>query len=396
MLFLNKAFRAFLKERQEAGQDFLALVANPARGTKNEKFAVAIKGLERLYDQANKPEDSYEMAATQLAEPIFKPGSFEPDRWLNPKHARKGHVGRVLKRFPQFRHELEGILYAIDYFARSSLPTTTLPSTGSPERYDTLLQNVQSNHKAVKEKHAKRIEQILRVQQQQLPEAQHGRRAAIRKVLGTGQWQKEDWTDENLRLYLDVVHAWNCTINRNIAPEAGSLYETTEDIPLSTYQRVVTDAIGWFRAGPMPATGLSDRIRLFLSWDPLDADWKKIAFIVRETQETARKLQAALKARNQEDCAEALDEHASRIADYVSPIQPKDIPEYVWWISKTVLSAMDNAPAELVDFFQEFMRGLPYARALMHARLVVNTLKGAGREILPLPSQGGSEPLHRA
>ena len=48
------------------------------------------------------------MAGAQMAEPVFQGGSFEPDKWLNPKHARKGHVGRVLKRFPQFRQELEG------------------------------------------------------------------------------------------------------------------------------------------------------------------------------------------------------------------------------------------------------------------------------------------------
>ena len=373
-LFLDREFRSFLNKNRS----FLALVADPVRGTKNQKFAIAMKGIERATDQANKPADSYEMAVTQLGEPIFRAGSFDADKYLKSRHGREGQVGRVIKRFPQYRRELRGLLHAVDYFSRSPLPDTTMPSTASPERYDTLLQNAQ---KVLGGPRAKRIEEILHIQEQ-LPEAQQGRRAAIRKVLGTGQWQKETWTRRNLRLYLDVVHAWNCAINRGIAPEAGTLYESSEDLPLSTYERSVTDTVDWFRAGPMPSGGLSDPIRRFLSWDPLDADWKHIAFIVNETQESARKVQASLKAGNTEDRANALATHASKIAEYLVNVPTKEVPKWVWWIAKAVGEGFNLFPSEAVDVVTEITRGAPHAYASFRHKSVINTITRAGSRLL--------------
>ena len=201
-------------------------------------------------------------------------------------------------------------------------------------------------------------------------------------MLGSGEWHKENWTPENLRLYLDVVHAWNCAINRSVAPAAGTLYESRDDIPLSRYQRSVTDMVAWFRAGPMPSTGLSDRIRRFLSWDPLNADWRDIVIIARGTQETAQKLQASLKTGNTEDRAEAFAEHASEIAGYLTHIPTIDVPELVWWVAKNVASAWDAFPSELVDVAQEATRSAPYGYASIQRKLVVNTLTNAGSELL--------------
>src|SRR5262249_3705303 len=82
-LFLDRRFRGFLREKQ----DFLALSAEPVRGSSNEKFAIAMKGLERLTNQANKPEGSFEEAVTQMSEPIFRVGSFDSDKFLDFKHA---------------------------------------------------------------------------------------------------------------------------------------------------------------------------------------------------------------------------------------------------------------------------------------------------------------------
>lgn len=377
-LFLDRGFKAFLKEKQ----NFLALVADPVRGAKNGNFAIAMKGIERLTNQANKPADSFEMAITQLGEPIFRAGNFDSDRYLNPRNNRKGHVGRVIKRFPEYSRELTGLLHVVDYFSRSPLPTTTMRSTGVPERYDTILENAQKNHQVVSEHQTKRIQEILRIQQEHLPDGQQGRRAAIRKILGTGRWHQEHWTPENLRLYLDVVHAWNCAINRSIAPEAGTLYESRDDLPLSRYERSVTDKIGWFRAGPMPSTDLSDRIRRFLSWDPLDADWKLIATIVRGTEKSADELQAALKTGSVEDRTAAITEHASKIADYLVDVTIKEVSEWVWLIAKTVGAVTDTVDSELVDFAEEATREAPYAYASIRRKLVVNTITNAGSELL--------------
>jgi hypothetical protein len=373
-LFGDRHFRTFLKEKN----DFLALVADPARWASG-KFAIAIKGIERLHDQANKPEDSYEMAVTQLGEPIFRPGAFDADKYLNPRNEGKGRVGRVIKRFKkEYGCQLKGLLHAVDYFSRGPLPTTTMSSKRSPERYDTLLRSAQ---KTASEEHAKRIQKILDIQEQKLPEKQHGRRAAIRKLLGTGQWHHEHWKDEDLRLYLDVVHAWNCAINRNIAPEAGTLYESRGDIPLSRYERTVTDTVGWFRAGPMPSSDMSDHIRHLLSWDPLTSDWKHIAHIVNRTQKTAEKLQAALNTGNMGERAEALRVHASEIAEYLPHVPPIEIPRCVWAIAKTVTTPWDGL-SEVVDVAEKFADEAPYDYAIAQQKLIVNTLRKAGTKLL--------------
>jgi hypothetical protein len=132
----------------------------------------------------------------------------------------------------------------------------------------------------------------------------------------------------------------------------------------------------------MPSTGLSDRIRRFLSWDPLNTDWKHIAFIARGTEKSAKELQASLKTGNTEDRAEALAAHASNIADYLINVPTKDVPELVWWIAKVVVSAEDAFPPELLDIVRESAPNVPYAYASFRRKLVVNTLTNAGSQLL--------------
>jgi hypothetical protein len=398
-LFLDRKFRHFLKERQEKNrEDFFALVADPVRGAKDEKFAIAMKGIERLTDQADKPPDSYEMAVSKLGEPIFHAGCLDADRYLDPKHSEKGQIAKVIKKFPQYRKGLRGLLHALDHFSKGSLPTTTTQPAGSPGRYDTLLQKVQNEDGILNEPQANRIQEILRIQQQ-LPDAQHGRRAAIRHALGTGPWQAETWKPEKLRLYLDVIHAWNCAVNRRIAPEAGTLYESRDDLPLSRYERYITDTADWLRVGPMPLSGpsevwvaaLPDWIRRFLSYDFLKLDWNQIAFIARETWASAMDLQAVLKTGNPENRNKALVEHAKRIAGHL--IEPRNLaPEWTWSVAKYAVRAINAAnvlPADLADIATEAVelaevanRDIPYAVALGRQKLVVNTITKAGEALL--------------
>lgn len=379
-LFVDPDFRKFLKEQE----NFLALVAQPVQGPKDRAFSIAMKGIDRLRLQPNKPADSFEMAATRLGEPIFDQGHFDAGRYLDPGNSRKGRVGKVLREFPRYKDKLTGLLHAINYFAKSPTPTTTTPSAGVPEGYDKVLKAACKDQSLVSEKQADRIQEILRIQDEHIPEIDHGRRAAIRKILGTGKWHHETWKPENLRLYLDVVHAWNCAINRSVAPEGGTLYESDEDIPLSRYEQSVTDQIGWFRAGPMPSTGLSDHIRLFLSWDPLDASWGEILAITRETRETAEKLQATSKAQNTNERADALEEHASRIAECLvgMGVPMKEVSEFWWSIVKGLVAATDVFPSEFVDIAQEVVRDAPPARAALKRRLIVNTLRHGSSAIL--------------
>ena len=142
-LFVDHQFRSFLRERP----DFLALVAEPARSAKDVSFGVALKGIERLTNQANKPKDSFEMAVTHLGEPLLHARSFDLDRYVASLNRRTGHVGRVIRRFPQYRRELVGLMHAVGHFAESPLPTTTTASSGASGRYDTLLANVQTDHR---------------------------------------------------------------------------------------------------------------------------------------------------------------------------------------------------------------------------------------------------------
>ena len=79
------------------------------------------------------------MAVTKLGESIFHQGSFDGDRYFNPRHVGKGHVGRVIKQFHEYAPQLTGLLHAVDYFSNTSLPATTMPSLGPPGQYDTLL-----------------------------------------------------------------------------------------------------------------------------------------------------------------------------------------------------------------------------------------------------------------
>src|SRR5438105_2816702 len=71
-MFADRGFRSFLHQNPH----FLALVAAPAKDIKDRNLAIAIKGIERIRDQARKPADSYEAAVYRLGKPILKKASF--------------------------------------------------------------------------------------------------------------------------------------------------------------------------------------------------------------------------------------------------------------------------------------------------------------------------------
>ena len=201
-------------------------------------------------------------------------------------------------------------------------------------------------------------------------------------MLENGAWQHETWTPENLRLYLDVVHAWNCAINRGIAPQAGTLYESRGDLPLSRYERSVTNTVGWIRSGPMPVSALSDRIRRSLSWDPLDADWDHISSLARGTRESAKRLQAALSNPDGDERAAALEDHASRISERLVGIPITEVSPWVWWVAKAYGGATGSFESELVNVAEEAARDIPFVYSTFHRKLVVNTIKSAEAALL--------------
>jgi len=384
MLFQDPDFRAFLRENP----NFLALVADPAPDIHDAKFAIAARGLERKYRQQGKPPDSFEEASTQLYKAIRKRGSFDINEFVGPENVGRGQVGRVLGRFPNYREQLLGVLHALDHFTTSSCPNTTMASVSHPEGYDTFLHGVQSS---VSERHAGRIQEILRIQREKLPEDQWGRRAAIRKVLGKGRWQNEPWKKHDLRLYLDVVHAWNYDINQTIAPEAGTLYESQDDLPLSKYERSVTDSVDWFRPDPKLLTGLPPYLRSLLSWDPLDTDWKHIASVVAETQETASRLQSVLKNGTQENRVNAIEAHARRMAGLLVDVHKTKQPHWYWDfardIAKVLVDGLEIMPSELIDIGIEAKRDAPFLSESLQRRSVVNTVTKAVAKHLPISRQ---------
>src|ERR1700735_5189279 len=58
--FRDAEFRSFL----QAHPKFLSLAGSPVSGINDQHAAIALKGLERISDQADKPPDSYEMVVT--------------------------------------------------------------------------------------------------------------------------------------------------------------------------------------------------------------------------------------------------------------------------------------------------------------------------------------------
>ena len=183
-------------------------------------------------------------------------------------------------------------------------------------------------------------------------------------------------------MYLDVVHAWNCAINRNVAPDAGTLYESRDDIQLSRFQRSITDAVGWFSAGPMPTNHFSDPIRRFLSWDPIDADWNLIRKIAQKTVYSALNLQAALMTRDRELWTKSLHHHAVEIAECLVNVPVKEIPEWYWTVLQAAVTLTDIFPSEYVDIAKEIVHDAPYLKAAAERKQVVNTLSDVGPELL--------------
>lgn len=381
-LFRDRNFVRFLHETQNFDEpwNFLGLVAEPVGSLKDEKFAVTMKGVERLKNQANRPADSYEEAVWRLFAPILEAGSFDRERFLKPRP--RDHASRVIRRFSQYKDALRGLLHAVDYFSRSSSSVTAMPSTGSSEGYDTLLDKVQDDPKVVNEKQSKRIKKILS-KRATLPTDQWGRRAAIRKLLGPGEWQKEAWNraPENLRLYLDVIHAWNCAISRRIAPKAAALYEGHDDLQLSRYEQSVTDKVGWVRTVQKPSGRLSEDVRRFLSWDPMTVNWGGIVTIARGTQATARDLRDSLQTGNAEESYEALKAHASEISKYLVNLRIHEVPEYLWWFAKPGAEHYD-IPSQGVDLVEYLTRSAPYVLASVQQRLIINTLVKTGKRYL--------------
>ena len=110
---------------------------------------------------------------------------------------------------------------------------------------------------------------------------------------------------------------------------------------------------------------------------------KQIATIVRATEKPAAELQALLKSGSVEDRNAALTQHASKIADCLVGIKIKEVPVCMWWIAKAVGTATDTFDPELVDLAEEATRRAPYVRASVRHKMVVNTLKHVGRQLVP-------------
>jgi hypothetical protein len=132
----------------------------------------------------------------------------------------------------------------------------------------------------------------------------------------------------------------------------------------------------------MPSSGMLDSIRYFLSWDPLDTDWRHIAYFVDQTKETAHELQTALKNGSAEEREDALKAHVANIGSYLVDVAIDESKEWLWWIVKFVVGAKDLAPTEVIDEVQEAVRVAPHARSAIKRMLVVNTLRSEASKLL--------------
>ena len=225
----------------------------------------------------------------------------------------------------------------------------------------------------------KRIEEVLEIQANKVDPNQHGRRAAMRKVLAPGKWHKEDWTTQTRRLYLDVIHAWNYAANQSIAPDAGTMYESTDDIPLSTYGRTVTDIVGWFRTNETLGASFPEHICRLLRWDLRTTDWKQIARIARITEQSAKALQHSLH-QHSTSRGERLEEHASNVADCLVGVPMLEIPEWVWGPVKFVASILDYE--DYIELAEKLLHYAPPVYGAIKHKFVVNTISNVGKKML--------------
>jgi hypothetical protein len=367
-LFLDSGFQLFLREHP----DYLALVAEPVRGKDDEKFAVAVRGIQRLIDQTVKPSGSYEEAMTAVGELLVESDGFDKERLLTDAGLDSGQTGRILRRHPQHRRAIRGVLRTVAHFATAPGEETTARAKGQPGRYDELLRNVRDTPGVITESQAHRIDRILEIQSQ-IPVEEHGRRASIRKRLGLGEWHNENWSRADLRLYLDVVHAWNCTINRVIAPDAGTLYESGDDLALSRFHRQVTDRVEWKTAVKgIKRAGIPKGVGRLLAWDPLSVGWDDINGLVDNTQDSGRRLQRCLKAGDPAERADALVEHATRIAECLD--QPlEETPKWWWDVLRTAVEFL-GSDGTVVEVAEQVAPAADWAYASIRRKLVVNSI----------------------
>jgi hypothetical protein len=120
-----------------------------------------------------------------------------------------------------------------------------------------------------------------------------------------------------------------------------------------------------------------------VSWDIRRADWKQIRRIVSNTRTSAKELQHALKNTDIQARAEALTEHASKIAGCLIGVPILEVPEWAWSIAKVVAAARD-VHEEYVEAAQEVTHDVPLVYAAFRRKLVVNTVTNAGSELLKL------------
>jgi hypothetical protein len=379
-LFNDPGFRRFLK----MNPNFLALAAQPVAGIKDLNFAISMKGLERLANQANKPDDSFEMAIARLGEQLAKHNHFEPKLYLSRSGSVRGNVEvqRIFRDFPQYKSRLKGLLNAMKFFCDSPGECTTVALNSAATSYDDLLKKASERLPMSSDQH-ERIQLILRTQNDKVNPEQHGRRAAIRKVLALGRWHQEQWENEHLRCYLDVVHSWNCAISESIAPDAATLYESYDDIPLSRMDRVATDEICW-EIDRLIDDSVPDTIRTLWRWDIDNTSWEQLAGLAAATRNTAVQLQNSLSQGTLEQRQEAFNEHALTIAATLIgfPTLPK-LKQWHWDLISGVAKITKTVPSDLVNVAKIAYRFSPGVYISFNRKRVVNTLS-RGKSLIGL------------
>jgi hypothetical protein len=271
-LFAKEDFRQFLRDFP----GFMQVVGQSTRG--NDRYSIVTRGLERATRKGWVPSGVRAPGlVTALSRVILEKGRVDPGIW------QSRDVKRLLAGAGEYAGDIQGILNCLDHFANGDRDVIvgTPPDPAAETFYDVLIELRDRTDLAPD--HRRQVESTLDWVEANLePDEWPFRSPVITHVGGP------PWTPEQQMIRNTVLQAWNCAVEANLDPDAGSTGYLPYSPPIGVYRYIPYNGLLTIdkSSGRLPqiAFSLQGRIRS-VSWDPLAMSWSRLRQVATATSD---------------------------------------------------------------------------------------------------------------
>jgi hypothetical protein len=364
-LFANREFRDFL--RNDPG--FLTLVAQPRQGCSNMRLAIATRGIERAFH----PEWTTSLPGVgvdvirRFGDSLLSLDKLDTAYIVRDRSKGPGHV---IASFPEQEELLEGILYGICHFLKTTGGPTDAP-VSLPRAYPEFIEDT-LNCPALPHADAAALKSVWESIKRWVPDESKRRgRSALLSAMEAEEPNRNKWPHEWHTIWNTAVHAWNA----NVCDTVGARRASIAPLPgaVVPYRGEISDV-----AGPFVSEGGLLRARTIrkypvLSLNPSTLSWLSVRNAVCQVRKERTGFQRALLKQDKQEIEDASADLINGLLRVLAPHPKADPPHWVWLLMSIAGLAFSLPLAKGIAVAGEAQS---FLRIQAKKGLVLNTLRG--------------------